>query len=165
MQIKQDYFSLFGIEKSFFPDMRVVTDNYRRLQRQFHPDRYAGRSEQEKRLAMQMTSYLNDGLRTLKDEVARAEYLLKLAGFDIKSDAKTMQDVDFLHNQIELREQLAELAAESELEKFIEKMDAEISDIGHRFAQDIKTDTAAAAKLLQQLKFYSKLKQEAKLKL
>lgn len=166
MNINQDYFCLFGVEKSYYPNMDEVQINYRKLQRQFHPDKFVSATAQEKLLAMQMTSLINDGLRIMKDQVARAEYLLKISGAEPQDESKTMQDLAFLQQQIELREQLDELQSdESKINQFVDNMEKEILKIGKSFAEKIKQDNEASQILLQHLKFYHRLKQQAELKL
>ncbi len=161
MNIDQDYFHLFGVEKSYYPDMDTIKSNYRKLQRQFHPDKFTGSTAQEKLLAMQMTSFINDGFRIMQDEVARAEYILKISGVKLDDDLKTIQDTEFLQQQIILREELDELKNEAELNKFIDNMKLQIEKIGKDFAGKIGKDNAVSLALLQHLKFYSRLKQQA----
>jgi hypothetical protein len=40
-----DYFTIFGMEKSFEIDTRELTKNFRLLQMQLHPDRFSQKSE------------------------------------------------------------------------------------------------------------------------
>jgi len=164
MDITQDYFTLFGVERSYFPDMQTVNSNYRKLQRQFHPDKFSGKLAQEKQLALQMASLINDGLRIMQDDVARAEYLLKLSGADL-DDSSTINDVVFLQTQIELRDELKGLDSKIEITKFVNKIEQQLTNVSLEFASELAQDLTAATRLLHRLKFFNKLKQEARLKL
>jgi molecular chaperone HscB len=47
-----------------------------------HPDRHAHLSDVEKRRSMQWATRVNEGFRVLRKPLARAQYLLVLAGVD-----------------------------------------------------------------------------------
>jgi len=107
--LSTDYFRIFGLEPGFRIDLPEITDKYQHLQKQFHPDRYAGKSQQEVRLAMQTVSLVNQAYETLKSPVARAEYLLQRRGIDTSGRDAINRDTDFLMEQMQLREQLQEI--------------------------------------------------------
>ena len=102
----RDYFALFQIEPGFQLDNAVLERAYHSLLSQFHPDRFAGKPQVEQRLAAQLCADINSGFRTLSDEVARAEYVLKRAGVDLKQAEREGVGAAFLMTQIELRERL-----------------------------------------------------------
>ena len=83
------------------------------LQKQVHPDKFASASDQEKRLSMQHTSWINEAQTTLKDPVLRALYLLKLKDLDINFDNETTMDAVFLMQQLEMRERLEDIKQKS----------------------------------------------------
>ena len=45
-----------------------------------HPDNFVRASEDERELSLERSSQLNDAYRTLRDPVARVEYLLSASG-------------------------------------------------------------------------------------
>ncbi|MDE2358454.1 MAG: Fe-S protein assembly co-chaperone HscB [Betaproteobacteria bacterium] len=100
----RNHFELFGLPLRFRIDVPALRRAYRDLQREVHPDRYAGGSEHEKRLALQASARVNEAYRTLEDPVARAEYLLQLAGIDATAETDTRLPIDFLTRQLERRE-------------------------------------------------------------
>ncbi len=57
---------------------------------------------------MQLTAQVNAAFQTLKDPVARARYLLGMQGVETSEDTDTAMDTNFLMEQMELRESLAE---------------------------------------------------------
>lgn len=103
-----NYFELFGIPVSFEVDQELLSLRYRELQRVFHPDRFAGASDQEKRLSVQQAALINEALQTLKTPLPRARYLLELNGITL-DESDTKMDPAFLMEQMELRESLAEV--------------------------------------------------------
>ena len=87
--LASNFFELFELPVSYDVDLALMQQRYMQLQKQLHPDRYASSSDQEKRLSMQHTSWVNEALATLKDPVARAGYLLKLKDIDVKPENET----------------------------------------------------------------------------
>lgn len=104
LDIHQDYFSLFRFEPRFELDAALLTQRYRDIQAEVHPDRFAGKSAHEQRLAMQCATFVNEAFTCLKNPLQRAQYLLKLKGFP--ADAHTTLDHRFLMEQMDLREEL-----------------------------------------------------------
>lgn len=99
-----NYFALFQLPVQFPLDGAVLSARYRDLQRVIHPDRHAHASDQEKRLAQQHATLINDAYHTLRDDLKRAQYLLRLKGGD--PGQRQVHDPEFLMEQIELREEL-----------------------------------------------------------
>ncbi len=104
----KNYFELFGLPVRFGIDLEDLSLRYRDLQRTVHPDRFANASEQEKRLSLQQTALINEAFQTLKSPLPRARYLLELNGINL-DDNDTAMDPGFLMEQMELREEVAEL--------------------------------------------------------
>jgi molecular chaperone HscB len=75
-----DFFSFLGLPRRLRIDISDLEQRYRALSRQFHPDYFYNASPAERRGAVEKSSYLNDAYRTLKNPVARIEYLLKVEG-------------------------------------------------------------------------------------
>jgi molecular chaperone HscB len=73
-----DYFAFLGLQRKLQIDMNDLERRYRALSRQFHPDYFHNASPGERRVSLERSSYLNDAYRTLKNPVARVEYLLEL---------------------------------------------------------------------------------------
>ena len=94
--LTSNFFELFGLPVSYDVDLNQVQHHYMELQKQVHPDKFANASDQEKRLSMQQTSWINEAQTTLKDPVLRATYLLKLKGVDINLENETTMDSGFL---------------------------------------------------------------------
>ena len=124
-----NYFELFHLAPSFVLDANQLAVQYRQLQQQYHPDRYAAASDGERLQALQQASDVNAAYQTLKDPLSRAEYLLTLQGLDIRDEQQTLQDPEFLMQQLDWREELEalrEAGGDAAVTAFAERRVAEI---------------------------------------
>ena len=103
--LKQNYFELFGLKVATRLNLKNLDEKFTLLQKQFHPDKFSNSSDTEKRIALQISSYLNDGYITLREYVTRIEYILKIKDFNTDEN-KTLFDREFLEEQIELNESI-----------------------------------------------------------
>ncbi len=117
MNSNLDYFVLFGVPRSFSQEAAYLKTRLYQLQRTVHPDNFANALPHEKQAAGQMAAMVNTAYQTLIDPLKRAIYLLKCHGIDIQDETNTQMPSDFLMEQIELREQLAEIANHQNKEK------------------------------------------------
>ncbi|MDR3727664.1 MAG: Fe-S protein assembly co-chaperone HscB [Terracidiphilus sp.] len=78
-----DFFHVLGLDHKFNIDLAALENEFHRLSRKLHPDRYARAGEIEQQWSLADTALLNDAYRTLKDPISRTEYLLKLEGAEI----------------------------------------------------------------------------------
>ena len=101
--LKKNFFELFNLDISIDINKSELDERVKILQSKFHPDKYANGSDLEKRLALQISSHVNDGHKILSDVVLRIEYILKINNF-IKDESKTIDDINFLQEQIEYNE-------------------------------------------------------------
>ena len=169
MDFRQNYFELFGLPVGFEIDIKALTARYRDLQKALHPDRFANAPDQERRLSLQQAAQINSGYETLRDPLARARYLLELQGVAYDSESSTISDLEFLEEQIELREQLAEIRHDDDpseaLGSFMAQLDARsreyVEALRVVFAQREAVDTAKAKNLVQRMQFIHRLQQEA----
>ncbi len=87
-----DYFRFFGLPRKLGIDVPALEREFYRLSRRLHPDVYARASREEQEWSLQTSSLLNDAYRTLKDPIARTEYLLKLEGVQLEEQSKAATD-------------------------------------------------------------------------
>lgn len=80
-----DYFAFVGVPRRLKLDAADLERRFRELSRQFHPDYYYNATPAERRASLERSSYLNDAYRTLRNPIARVEYLLGLEGFAPRS--------------------------------------------------------------------------------
>ena len=119
------YFEIFSLPDHLTIDTRALEKSFYALSRKLHPDRFAGRPVAEQEAALAQSSRLNDAYRTLKDPIARTEYLLKLEGIELEEQSRAATDAaraagtakkqvvpeDLLEEAFELNMQLEELRA------------------------------------------------------
>jgi molecular chaperone HscB len=106
-----DYFSFLGLPRKLNLEMAELEQRFRTLSRQFHPDYFYNATPAERRASLERSSYLNDAYRTLKQPIARAEYLLQLEGFVARSPEEATKQVPpaLLEEVFALNEELDEI--------------------------------------------------------
>ena len=73
IDFSRNYFDLFGLAPAFRFDSAVLDRAFRELQTEVHPDRFAGGSDAQKRLALQSSARVNEAYRALKEPVRRGK--------------------------------------------------------------------------------------------
>lgn len=160
--LSQNYFALFGILPRFHIDSAVLEQSYRDIQSHVHPDRHAQTVGAQRRLSMQLSSHANEAYSTLKKPLSRARYLLQLRGINALEESNTSMSAEFLMEQMDWRESIAEAAAarnEAKLQKLEKELKAEaevlLNLLGMQLDHDM--DDNAAAESVRKLKFMEKL--------
>lgn len=159
------HFELFGLQPVFDLPQADLDDRFRRYQAAVHPDRYAGGSDAERRLALHLAANGNEAYRVLSDPTSRAGYLCELNGAPIDAERNTAMPADFLMRQLEWREAIDELREAPDRQPVLEltaRLEAEREQTLKRVREliDQHHDYAAAAALVRQLMFYDKLQSE-----
>ncbi|PMN52609.1 co-chaperone HscB [Vibrio lentus] len=163
-----NHFELFGLPLQFQLDGSLLSSQFRDLQRQFHPDKFATASERDRLLAVQKAAQINDAYQVLKNPISRAEYLLVQHGEDIRGEQQTMQDPMFLMEQMELREELEDIADSSDPEDALFAFEGKVSKMYKQQLSAIQQELESeawleAADRVRKLKFIAKLKNEIEL--
>lgn len=150
-----DYFAFFGLPRKLSLDTAALEREMYTLSRRLHPDLYVRATQQEQQWSLEQSSKLNDAYRTLRDPVARTEYLLKLEGVQLEEQSKAATEQarvtgelkkqvvppDLLEEVFELNMQLEELKANKkmgeddpnltrDLEQAKAAFEAKLKDIG-----------------------------------
>jgi len=131
IDFSKNYFELFSLPVQYSVEMQTLAINFRQLQSEYHPDKFASASEQERRVSVQTSSLLNEAQTTLKNDILRAQYLLSIKDIAFNTELETVKDVSFLMQQLELREALENV---SSAEDSFEKLDALRDDVGKQLA-------------------------------
>lgn len=165
IDLQQDYFALFGQPRRFRLDEPALELAYHELQAQVHPDRYAHLPDVEKRRSMQWATHVNEGFRTLRKPLPRAQYLLELAGVDAGLGTNTAMSPEFLVEQMEWREAVEEARAAGavdELELLHHRLQLHAREVFGELERllDEHRDYAAAAETVRRLMFIEKLQNE-----
>ena len=104
-----DYFKFFGLPRKLAIDTERLQAYFYDLSRKLHPDKYSRKSERERGYSTAATAILNDGWRTLKNPVLRAEYLLTQEGLEIAEQRTKDVPPELLEEVFELNMALEEL--------------------------------------------------------
>jgi molecular chaperone HscB len=104
-----DYFAFFGMPRKLQLDSEALERRFHQLSWKLHPDNFVRAVEFERNLSLERSSELNDAYRTLREPVARVEYLLGLAGLRKEGAAKQQAPPELLEEVFELNESLDEL--------------------------------------------------------
>lgn len=165
MSLFANHFEIFDLPPSFEIETETLTQRYRDLQRTVHPDNYANAPDRERRLAMQRATQVNEAFQTLKEPLSRGRYLLQLHGLDPNAENATPMGNEFLLEQMELHEELADLKRQrqpealshflSQLERRMQKLTGTLSQ---QFAQH---DYPVARDTVRQFQFFNRLQEEA----
>lgn len=143
-QIPSNYYDFFGLDHKLDLDLPGLEKRFYSLSRQYHPDRYTLKSREEQQYALDATAILNDAYRTLRDPLARAEYLLKENGFDIGEQGSKNVPPELLEEVFELNMALEELrggddsarpALEEARQKFVAMRDQIDAELQARFGE------------------------------
>lgn len=122
-----NYFELFKLKTSFKIDMNDLNARYRSMARRVHPDSFGSFSKENQEVSVEDFSILNDAFRTLKDSSKRAFYLLKLKDQRLPLE-DTVQDTEFLLQQMEWYEKLEEMKNKGSL-KDLKEFEKELENI------------------------------------
>ena len=111
LQLSQeiDYFALFEMPRNLWIEMGALEQKFLQLSWKLHPDNFMNAPEQERELSLKRSSELNDAYRTLRDPIARVEYLLAIEGERQEGEKKQQAPPELLEEVFELNESLDEL--------------------------------------------------------
>ena len=104
-----DYFSLFEMPRKLWIEMSSLEQKFLQLSWKLHPDNFVNATEQERELSLKRSSELNDAYRTLRDPIARVEYLLGIEGARKEGEHRQQAPPELLEEVFELNESLDEL--------------------------------------------------------
>ena len=138
--VPTDFFSFFGLPRKLNVDTTKLEREFYQFSRKLHPDHFAQATGKEQDWSLQKTSQLNDAYRTLKDPIARTEYLLKLEGVQMEEQSKQATEKaresgemkkqvvppDLLEEVFELNMQLEEARLNKKMGEADENLDSEL---------------------------------------
>jgi molecular chaperone HscB len=106
---KSDYFAMFEIPRKLWIEMSALEKKFLQLSWKLHPDNYVKASPEEREISLKRSSELNDAYRTLREPVARVEYLLSIEGARVEGKSKQQAPPELLEEVFGLNESLDEL--------------------------------------------------------
>jgi molecular chaperone HscB len=160
-----NHFEVFDLPVSFDIDIDTIAQRYRDLQRAVHPDKYANAPDRERRLAVQKATQINEAFQTLKIPLSRGLYLLQLQGIDTNDNSAAM-DSEFLFEQMELREELADIKQQTQplnaLNNFLERVAQEQKNLTETLSQQFaQKNYQSAFRTVRKFQFFTRLHEEA----
>jgi len=150
----RNYFDFFELPHKLNLDSKDLEARFYALSKRWHPDRFARASEAERRISEDATATLNDGYRTLKEPIARAEYLLKENGFDIGEQKSNNVPPELLEEVFELNMALEEIeSSRPQLAEARERFSAMREDIDRELAAEFEAyDQSEAREVLEKIR-------------
>ena len=157
-----DFFAVFSLPRHLQIDLPALEKAFYAQSRKLHPDRFASRPAAEQEAALSESSRLNDAYRTLKDPVARTQYLLSLEGVELEEQSKSATEEaratgkekkqlippELLEEVFELNMQLMEMKA---ARQFGDEADPELRRDLERAASDFDAKMADTQRELEAL--------------
>jgi len=162
-------FELFGLQPTFALDRTQLDLQWKSLQREAHPDRFASEGASAQRIAMQWSVRINEAYNRLKDPLKRAAYLCELNGAAVNAENNTSMPPAFLMQQMEWREALddcksikAPASKIDALEKLLDEVTDSQSQVLKQMAAliDVDHNFPAAVGQVRALMFIEKFSQE-----
>ncbi|HEX2441499.1 MAG TPA: Fe-S protein assembly co-chaperone HscB, partial [Methylomirabilota bacterium] len=104
-----DFFEVFGLERRLAIDVAALQRRFYELSRQWHPDFHQAAPPEEQARVLAESARVNAAYRTLRDPIARVEYLIRLEeGRDTKEGAavKPKAPPELLAEMFEIQEAL-----------------------------------------------------------
>ena len=156
-----DYFEIFSLPPHLTIDTAALEKSFYALSRKLHPDRFAARPIAEQEAALAESSRLNDAYRTLKDPIARTEYLLKLEGIELEEQSsaatatartsgtqkKQVVPEDLLEEAFELNMQLEEMRMAKKMGEDDPQLRKDLESAKRDFDANLATTDADLARL------------------
>jgi molecular chaperone HscB len=175
----RDHFEVLGLPRAYHLDAADLETRYLALQKETHPDRFAKAMPRERMESVVRNTELNDAYRVLKNDIKRAEYILKLEGVDIGEEKpqsttgatkQLVVDPKLLIEIMELREALSDARSddnEAKVELLArdvrERRDAamKIVDEGFKaYEKGSKATLDTIARALVSLRYYGRFMDE-----
>ena len=162
VRIDSDDFTLFGLPPRFELDRAALDAQWRRLQAEVHPDRFASEGAASQRVAMQWAVRVNEAYQRLKDPLRRAAYLCELRGAAIDAERNTAMPTAFLMQQMAWREALDDATGVSGVERLeaevMRSQGAMLQDVSRLL--DVEGNATGAAAQVRALMFVSRFRQD-----
>jgi len=149
--------------------MSGLEQKFLQLSWKLHPDNFVNATETERELSLKRSSELNDAYRTLRDPIARVEYLLGIEGARKEGEHKQQAPPELLEEVFELNESLDELreakasgddlaaltsrleSAEKSFQEKLCEVDAQLQAAAREWDAALQDDATTRKKIMAQL--------------
>lgn len=100
-----DYFDVFGLPRKLGLDLEELQRRFYDWSRKFHPDLFQRATPEEQAISLENSALVNTAYRTLRDPIARVEYLIGLEEGAVKG-IPPKAPLDLLEEMLEVQEAL-----------------------------------------------------------
>jgi molecular chaperone HscB len=100
-----DYFSVFGLPRKLGLDLNELQRRFYDWSRKFHPDFFQQATPKEQAISLENSALVNTAYRTLRDPIARVEYLIALEEGAVK-EIPPKAPLDLLEEMLLVQEAL-----------------------------------------------------------
>ena len=163
ISLQANDFQLFDIPEQFKVDSALISQRWKALQAQTHPDNFVAADAATKRLAMQWSVRVNEAYQRLRLPISRGAYLSELRGAPINAEDNTAMHAAFLMQQMAWREALDDAQGDlSELEDLADQtrtVKGEWLSIAEQ-AFDRDGDTAVAVGAIRAIMFIERFSKD-----
>ena len=159
-------FDLLGVPASYDIDPVELQRKYLNLARAVHPDRLRADTPEVETLSLRSIAQINRARTVLRDPVARAEYLLAMAGGQGSADDKTVPP-EVLIEALELRQEIEDARAAGDNQRLAacgatiarqyEATLARVAELARALPGDEATRTTLRAQL-NAISYYQKMR-------
>ena len=147
-----NYFELFELPVTIKVDKTLLSKKYFELQKKYHPDFFTQSSEDEQTDALNISSAVNKGIKTLQNEDETIKYVLQLKGL-LAYDEKYQLPPDFLMEMMELNENMT-----GNTESTITQLSADLYNGIRSTIENYNDHTVTNEELLKLKEYYFKKK-------
>ena len=105
-----DHFTVFGLPRKLGLDLGELQRRFYDWSRKFHPDFFQQATPKEQAISLENSALVNTAYRTLRDPIARVEYLIGLEEGAVKQ-IPPKAPLDLLEEMLEVQEVLEEAKA------------------------------------------------------
>ncbi len=130
-----NYFEVLGIPKKLSIDTTELEKIYHDLSKKNHPDFFLNQGEDKYLDALEISSQINQGYKTLKDPLSRVHYILELDAPQLLEERDKSVAPDLLMKVMEIQETIESYhdAPDNEKQRFVN----ELADIKNDLNDDV----------------------------
>lgn len=155
-----DYFTIFGLERTFDIEDGSLEGKYKDWQKKLHPDLVHTKSEEEREYAAEQSARVIDAYGTLRKPLSRAIYIMRLEGVEVDEE-QTVSEPELLGEIMEIREAVEEATDSQALNQIQSQMEEKLRRWSDSFANAFGSKKYdEALKSIQRMTYYHRVKEE-----
>ena len=156
-----NYFEVFEVAPIFDIDKVRLTKKYQELQKQYHPDNFAGADSRQQLFAVSVSAHINHAYTTLNSPLLLTLELLKLNNIELNLSENTSLAPEFLSMQMEIHELIEDASQNKDIDE-LDKIEADLVKKQQALVKQIKIEFnqkefTKIVELAKELAFYDKL--------